>query len=264
MNIGKKIKMKNPFIKRKEDTSRISAEKGKLAWEFDSEFQNLMAGDGSTDFKRLSNTNRKSSMYMCYLTTKYLIANKIPGHFVECGVFWGRQVMVMGLTLNSLGISDREIWLYDTFSGMTEPGQFDRYSLVDKGDDWVKKNWQDKQQQDHNEWCYSALEEVTNNVFRTGYPQERFRFIEGDVRKTIPNNNHEEIALLRLDTDFYESTKHELEHLFPLVAKGGIISIDDYGAFSGARKAVDEYFEAMGVSPLLFPVNGTERCFIKV
>ena len=75
-----------------------------------------------------------------------------------------------------------------------------------------------------------------------GSGPERIHFVEGKVEDTIPAHAPERIALLRLDTDWYESTRHELEHLYPRLSRGGVLIIDDYGHWQGARQAVDEYF----------------------
>jgi O-methyltransferase len=83
------------------------------------------------------------------------------------------------------------------------------------------------------------------------------------VEDTIPASVPEQIALLRLDTDWYESTKCELEILFPRLVKGGVIIIDDYGCWQGARKAVDEYFNKNNIAILLNRMDDTGRIGIK-
>src|SRR5262249_33755986 len=113
-------------------------------------------------------------------------------------------------------------------------------------------------------WKVATVDEVRRNVFRSGYPRERFHFIEGDVRRTLPNDSHARIAVLRLDTDWYESTKHELECLYDRLAVGGVLIIDDYGRWRGCRKAVDEFFTALGDrAPLLVRTGGSERLCLK-
>jgi hypothetical protein len=86
----------------------------------------------------------------------------------------------------------------------------------------------------------------------------------GKVEDTIPADIPEKIALLRLDTDWYESTKHELIHLFPRLQKGGVLIIDDYGFWKGARKAVDEYFAENNIQILLNRIDDTGRMAIKL
>jgi predicted O-methyltransferase YrrM len=112
-------------------------------------------------------------------------------------------------------------------------------------------------------WAYSSLEEVKRNIALIGYPESNIEFIKGDVLKTIPTNISGSIALLRLDTDWYESTKHELEHLYPLLQAKGVLIIDDYGFWRGSRKAVDEYFHQNKINILLSRMDDTGRVAIK-
>jgi hypothetical protein len=108
-------------------------------------------------------------------------------------------------------------------------------------------------------WCNASLDDVTANMRRTGYPPERVTFVEGTVEDTIPRIVPDSIALLRLDTDWYSSTAHELEHLLPLLVPGGVLVLDDYGYWQGARRAVDEYLAQTGIPLLLTPVDYTGR-----
>jgi predicted O-methyltransferase YrrM len=111
--------------------------------------------------------------------------------------------------------------------------------------------------------AYSTLAEVQANMARTGFPAERTRFVQGDVGQTIPGEAPERIALLRLDTDWYESTRHELEHLYPRLQPGGVLIVDDYGHWAGAREAVDEYFAQHGIAILLNRIDYTGRIAVK-
>jgi hypothetical protein len=112
-------------------------------------------------------------------------------------------------------------------------------------------------------WCFSSIEEVKNNIATLNYPTEKVYFVKGKVEDTIPTTIPQKIAVLRLDTDWYESTKHELEHLFPLLVSGGVLIIDDYGHWEGARKAVDEYIEKNNLNILLNRIDYTGRIAIK-
>ena len=117
---------------------------------------------------------------------------------------------------------------------------------------------------DSSEWCRSALEEVENNLLRTGYPRDKLSFIKGKVEDTIPGRMPDgPIAILRLDTDWYESTRHELEHLYPRLVQGGVLVIDDYGHWAGARKSVDEHIAPHKLCLLLNRVDYTGRIAIK-
>ncbi len=192
---------------------------------------------------------------------KYISENKINGAIVECGVWKGGSIMAAALTLNLLDEQSREIYLYDTFSGMSQPGTHDISSS--RGSSIEKKFQESRVSDDLSTWCYSPVEEVKNNVFSTNYPQHLFKFVEGKVEDTIPNVMPDSIALLRLDTDWYESTKHELVHLYPLLVKSGILIIDDYGHFEGAKQAVDEFISENKLQVFLNRVDYSCRLIIK-
>lgn len=186
----------------------------------------------------------------------YIEKNDIEGSVVECGVWKGGSIMAVLHALNSLK-EVRDIYLYDTFEGMTEPKDID---LSIRGES-AKNLYQDS----NGNWCFSSLEEVKNNITSINYPKENIHFIKGKVEETIPDSNTpEKIALLRLDTDWYESTKHEMINLFPKIVKGGIIIIDDYGHWSGCRKAVDEYLKENNIKLFLSRVDYTCRIGVKM
>ncbi len=189
----------------------------------------------------------------------YIHKNGIQGSIVECGVWKGGSVMAAMLTLIEHGDVDRMIYLFDTFEGMNSPTENDRdingalaqdrLKREDKKSSWV--------------WALSTLQETKLNVLSTGYKSEKINFIKGEVEKTLIENTPDDISLLRLDTDWYESTKIELEYLYPKVVKGGIIIIDDYGHWEGAKKAVDEFIAIQASSVYLHRIDYTGRLFIK-
>jgi O-methyltransferase len=192
--------------------------------------------------------------------TKYIIENNIEGDFVECGVWKGGSMMAVAHTLNHFQCNYRDLYLFDTFEGMSDPTQddvdfsgLDAKTLLDTND----KN-------SSLIWCYSTLDEVKKNLEKTGYSREKIHFIQGKVEDTIPLSAPQKIALLRLDTDWYESTKHELVHLFPRLVNGGVLIVDDYGYWQGCRKAVDEYIRDNGISILLNRIDFTGRIAVKV
>jgi len=191
---------------------------------------------------------------------KYVEKNQISGVIIECGVWKGGSTMAMALTLKMLDSETRELYLYDTFSGMNAPTDDD---IQYDGTLAKKKFSETKLSKNTSTWCAWSLDKVRENVFSTGYPQEKFHFIKGEVENTIPENIPQEIALLRLDTDWYESTKHELIHLFPLLSPNGVIIIDDYGHWGGAKKAVDEYISENNLTLLLNRIDYTGRVGIK-
>jgi len=187
---------------------------------------------------------------------KYVEKNKISGVMIECGVWKGGSTMTMALTLKMLNSETRELYLYDTFSGMNAPTDDD---ILYDGTLAEKKFSETKLSESTSTWCAWPLDKVRENVFSTGYPKEKFHFIKGTVENTIPENLPKEISLLRLDTDWYESTKHELTHLFPLLSPNGVIIIDDYGHWGGAKKAVDEYISENNLVLLLNRIDYTGR-----
>ena len=170
---------------------------------------------------------------------EYLVRAEVQGDLVECGVWRGGSMMAAALTLVRLGDAGRTLHLFDTFAGMPMPEEHD-VALTGSHAPALDR-WQRDQRADHNEWAYAPLETVRDNVLATGYPSDRVRLVPGPVEETIPDHAPQTIALLRLDTDWYASTRHELEHLYPRLAPGGVLIIDDYGSWAGARKAVDEY-----------------------
>ena len=149
---------------------------------------------------------------------KYIVQNKIRGDIVECGVWKGGSMMLIAKTLLSLGADDRELYLYDTFQGMTEPTDKDESFDKKSANDLLKAKI-DEKMDGNNIWCYSNLEEVRTNMKSTGYNMSKVHFIEGKVEDSIPGNLPNKTALLRLDTDWYESTLHELTYLYPLLVK---------------------------------------------
>jgi O-methyltransferase len=189
----------------------------------------------------------------------------IPGAFAECGVWRGGSVLAMILTLQELGTSDRDIHLYDTFEGMTEPSEHD-VSAIDPP---ALETWRDAEGRGERPWPQVFDEETFNEdavratLAETGYPEERLHLVAGPVEETLPARAPEALALLRLDTDWYESTRHELDHLYPRLAEGGVLIIDDYGHWEGARRAVDEYFAEHGPRPLLARIDYTGRIAVK-
>lgn len=192
---------------------------------------------------------------------KYLVSNRIPGDFVECGVWRGGSMMAAALTLLNLGDRARHLHLFDTFEGMSEPTEKDVMFDGRKASD-ILRNTPKKEGPD-NYWCWASLEDVQRNMESTGYPMDKVHLVQGKVEETIPKQAPPSIALLRLDTDWYASTRHELEHLYPRLAPHGVLIIDDYGHWEGARQAVDEYFTSQPFKPLLSHLDYTGRLAIK-
>jgi len=187
-------------------------------------------------------------MFALHRATKYLSANNISGDIVECGVAAGGSMMMAALSMLAVRDTARTLWLYDTFAGMPKPTHWD----VNYRGDLAESQWVSSERDGHNDWCYFALDTVRENMSKTGYPVNQVRYVKGKVEDTIPGEMPEKIALLRLDTDWYESSKHELEHLYPRLCEGGVLLIDDYGHWEGCRKATDDYFADSGRRKPLF------------
>ena len=192
---------------------------------------------------------------------RYVHENGIPGAIVECGVWRGGSMMIAAKLLKDLGDTSRELYLYDTFEGMSAPTDAD--VMFDGTKAAAVLNEADKQEGVENYWCYAGVEFVRKNMLLTGYPSERMHFVKGKVEDSIPKTLPGKIALLRLDTDWYESTAHELRHLYPLLVPGGPLIIDDYGHWEGAKRAVDEYFATLKPRPFLSRLDYTGRLAIK-
>ena len=184
----------------------------------------------------------------------------IPGDFVECGVWRGGSTMAAALSYLRAGERLPKLHLFDTFEGMTKPTDVDRRCT----DGQRAATLLAKSSKRSALRAYSPIDEVRKNVVGTGYPADLIVFVKGQVEDTIPSMAPTEIAVLRLDTDWYESTKHELEYLFPRLSQGGVLIIDDYGHWEGAKKAVDEYFLSHKNPILLNRTDHTGRIGIKI
>jgi O-methyltransferase len=200
-------------------------------------------------------------LYALFKATQYVAAAGLPGDFAECGVWRGGSVMMMALALKMLGISDRNIYLFDTFEGMTPPTDVDEDFAGVKATELLAREGGDRERNIF--MAYAPKEEVLRNLRATGYPMERFVFVRGDVKDTLPLRAPDVLSLLRLDTDWYDSTRHELECLFPRLTPRGILIIDDYGYHKGSRKAVDEYFEGLPTPYLMNRIDFCGRLIVK-
>jgi O-methyltransferase len=191
--------------------------------------------------------------------TRYVVQAGIPGEIVECGVWLGGSMMAVARTLCRMSESSRNLYLFDTFEGMTDATEKDRNY---RGKDAAGLMSRARGTSD-DVWAIGPLEAVQRNMTSTGYPAERVHYKVGRVEDTLPREAPDQIALLRLDTDWYESTRHELEYLFPRLAPGGVLIIDDYGHWEGAKRAVDEYIQAHNLKILLNRIDYTGRIAIK-
>ena len=199
--------------------------------------------------------------YSLFKAVEYIVKNDIPGNLVECGVWKGGSCMLIAKALKFFGDISRKIYLYDTYEGMPKPTKEDVISWNGRS---VMEKWEEDKsgtKDNFGSWAV-GLEEVKANVLGTGYPEDMFVFVPGDVAHTLKDIKPDKISLLRLDTDWYASTVEELETLYPLLVEKGVLIIDDYGHFDGARKAVDEYFITRSI--LLNRIDYTGRIGIKI
>jgi hypothetical protein len=193
--------------------------------------------------------------------TEYILKYDIPGAFVESGVWMGGSSMAAASTLAKHGVTDREMYLFDTFEGIPPPGEHDG---VIGGWRSVEEWWQtENAKPDSAPFLDAPVETVRANMARTGYDLDHVHLVPGLVQETLPASAPEQIAFLRLDTDWYESTKVEMELLFPRLSVGGVLIIDDYGFTEGSHKAVDEFLADYPHPVFLHRIDSAGRLAIK-
>jgi hypothetical protein len=219
-----------------------------------------------------SRTDKKPQIQLLdgVVALQYILDNKIEGCLVECGVESGNFEYVW---INELIKQNeiRDIYMYDTFGGLTEPGEFD-YTCVNAvhynmSKEEVLSTWKAQKINDQtNAWCYTPLEKVKERLESTGYPQENLHYIVGDVLETLKDEKNipGKIAILRLDTDWYESSKFELEQMYNNVVVGGVIIFDDYYMWDGQRRATDDYFKSINIDYEYINIgNGKTAAIVK-
>jgi len=192
---------------------------------------------------------------------EYIVRHDIPGDIVECGVWKGGSMMAIARTLIEHGDATRALYLCDTFSGMTTPTSVDKDFLgidaQEQMDDAIPLK------STAHIWAVAPLDAVKRAMSATGYDQARIQYVRGRVEDTLPCSAPEAIALLRLDTDWFESTYHEMLHLFPRLVRGGVLIVDDYGHWKGSRLAVDKYLQETKTQLLLNRINYSARIAVK-
>src|SRR4051794_17883522 len=190
-----------------------------------------------------------TKLFSLIVATRHVVRHGIEGAIVECGVWRGGSMQVVAWTLLGMNAAGRDLYLFDTFEGMPPPEAQDV-----RFDGRPAEALLEETPRTGNVWAVAGLDDVRAGMAETGYPAERVHCIAGRVEETLPEHAPDSIALLRLDTDWYGSTRHELDHLYDRVPSGGIIIFDDYDYWVGARKAVDEFFEQRGERLLLVPM----------
>ena len=198
----------------------------------------------------------KEALFALYTSVNYVLDREIPGDILECGVWRGGSALLAALIMKARNVSDRQLYLYDTFEGMPTPTEFD----VDK---YGRTGFEMMEQYgDDTGWCYASLEDVKAPFSVHNFDFE-IHFVQGDVVETSKTTKPETISVLRLDTDWYESTAAELQQFYPRLSTGGVLIIDDYGAWAGSRKATDEYFSQVP-APMLKRIDKEVRLGIKI
>lgn len=184
---------------------------------------------------------------------RYVVRADLPGAIVECGVWRGGSMLAVAMTLIALGRTDRDLYLFDTFDAMPAPGPRDVDLTTGIPASIYHQQYVEMAREGRADpvYAYLPLDRVRELLAQTGYPTQRIHFVAGLVEDTVPVHAPERVALLRLDTDYYVSTRHELEHLLPRVPDGGILIVDDYGHYQGSRDATDEYLDRVGLPLLL-------------
>ncbi|MCE0498127.1 MAG: TylF/MycF family methyltransferase [Methylacidiphilales bacterium] len=190
------------------------------------------------------------ALHMNYQAAKWVTRYHIPGDVVECGVFRGGSILMMAKTIQaSENTPDRCFWLYDTFEGMSAPDDRD-ISLLGPAHDSYKGSLR---KDGTSNWCRVDIDAV-KALLAEHTVGLKTAFVKGKVEDTLnyADNLPKVISILRLDTDFYESTKKEMEVLYPLLADGGVLIADDYLMWLGSRQAIDEYFSNNNIKPSFF------------
>jgi hypothetical protein len=196
-------------------------------------------------FSKYTMTDRLRQ-YALIRAMRYVDTAGIEGDFVECGVWRGGSAMLAKASRPKEASIHRRFYLYDTFEGMTEPTN-DDYRMKD-GVAAHKALEIEKRSKKAKDVLIESAQQVKSYFSREGLLDDDIIFKVGPVEKTLLSDLPDKIALMRLDTDWYASTALELEKLYPRLVPGGVIIIDDYTTWAGARKAADEYFAQ---SPIL-------------
>lgn len=258
MGILKRVVMQIPFLKRR-------SRKAGNASDIKNKFPDITPFHWTIiDKVRPYTMTSIERLFSAIEITRNMVENNVDGDIVECGVWRGGSMMAIAETLLALNETSKTLYLFDTFEGMSAPTEEDL-----KYNGQPAKEIYDRvghTEEGNSAWCFATLEDVMQNLKLTDYPYQNIKFIKGAVEETLKGESNlpSSISILRLDTDWYESTKAELEVLFPLVVNKGFVIIDDYGHWQGARKATDEYLEKTGIKPMMYRIDYTGRAFQKL
>ncbi len=197
-------------------------------------------------------------LYQVYSCTQSLLKQNVAGDIVECGVWRGGSLMMAALAARDFGDTSRRIFACDTFEGHPRPDP-----VLDK-DVWGQDMAAiyDQKSAAHEKWNKASIEDVSENLASTGYPGDKLIYLKGRVEDTLPCSRINRICLLRLDTDWYESTAHIFKTLYPKLSYGGVFVVDDYGHMEGARRATDEFIS--GCADTIHLINVDYSCVVGV
>ena len=182
---------------------------------------------------------RLDNIQMC---AENIIKENIPGDFFETGTWRGGSVIFMRAILKAYGITNRNVYVADSFEGLPQPSP--ELYPQDSGDEHHKIDF-----------LSVSLETVKSNFERYGLLDEQVKFLKGWFSDTLPSAPVEQIALLRLDGDMYESTMDGLTNLYPKLSIGGYIIIDDYKAVPACKPAVDDYRQSHGITESIMDID---------
>jgi O-methyltransferase len=189
-----------------------------------------------TNIVKPNTMTTEERIHSLFDSLEYIRKNNIDGDLVECGVWKGGNILGIISYLHFYGIY-RNVWLYDTFDGMINPSEHDLDHNGSLPYEWVGK-------------CKSDLDYVKGILKVCDYPENMIKFVKGDICLTLEDdiNIPKKISLLRLDTDWYESTKKEMQILYPKLVNNGILIVDDYGHWQGCKLAIDEYVKQHNIN----------------
>lgn len=220
-----------------------------------------MTNDEIYEFCKPYTAVQKERLMSVIDSIDYICKYNLAGDIVECGVWKGGCMMAAALTLIRNNRTDKKIYLFDTFEGMTDPTQYDYLNLPDQK--ILASDLLNNEGSREAVLCAASLDSVKQNMSLTKYPEQHTFYVVGDVMKTLEETKISKISYLRLDTDWYESTRKELKVLYPKLVRQGILTIDDYGHWAGSRKAVDEYFAKQHRPPYMNTIDYTGRLIQK-
>ena len=197
--------------------------------------------DWSADGETMIGFRRLDNLEMCI---RNVVNDRVPGDLIECGVWRGGATIFMRAALEAFGNTDKLVWVADSFQGLPRPDA--KIYPADRGDLlWTLDE------------LAVSVEQVKSNFARYGLLDDRVRFLEGWFKDTLPSAPVEQLSVLRIDGDMYQSTIEALRNLYPKLAAGGYVIVDDYGAIEACAQAVRDYRAENGVTEEIRSIDWT-------